>query len=136
MVLARATLSIANWIATLISGTPSPMFHEFLTAYVRYVAHLVAYLTLAADPYPGFTGRPGLPDRRRDRPAGPQNRWVTGFRLLLALPAILLADTLLGFGTTAAGGSIGTRAAWSQPSRSWPGSRASFTAACRRACAT
>ena len=55
-----ATLvAIANWIATLIAGTPSPMLHRFLSAYVRYVAHVVAYLTLAADPYPGFTGRPG-----------------------------------------------------------------------------
>ena len=35
------------------------MLHRFLAAYVRYAAHLVAYLTLAADPYPGFTGRPG-----------------------------------------------------------------------------
>ena len=72
LVLARATLvAIANWIATLISGTPSPMLHRFLGAYVRYAAHVVAYLTLAANPYPGFTGRPELPDRRRDRPARP-----------------------------------------------------------------
>ena len=56
-----ATLSIANWIATLISGTPPPMFHRFLSAYVRYVTHVVAYLTLAANPYPDFTGRPGYP---------------------------------------------------------------------------
>ena len=33
---------------------------------------------------------------------------MTGFRLFLALPAILLADTLLGFGTAFAGGSIGS----------------------------
>ena len=56
------------------------MLHRFLAAYVRYAAHLVAYLTLAADPYPGFTGRPGsYPiDVEIDPSPGAQNRWVTG----------------------------------------------------------
>jgi hypothetical protein len=98
-------VAIANWIATLISGTPSPMLHRFLSAYVRYAVHVSAYLTLAANPYPGFAGRPGTypVDVEIEEPQ-PQNRWVTGFRFFLALPAILLAETLLGFGSTAAGG--------------------------------
>jgi hypothetical protein len=104
-----ATLvAIANWIATLISGTPPKMFHDFLSAYVRYISHLVAYLSLAANPYPDFTGRPGYPVDVEIDPPARQNRWVTGFRLFLALPAVLLADTMLGFGTSAAGGSVGT----------------------------
>jgi hypothetical protein len=103
-----ATLSIANWIATLASGTAPKMFHDFLSAYVRYVVHLIAYLSLAANPYPDFTGRPGYPVDVEIDPAAPQNRWVTGFRLILAIPAIMLADTLLGGGTTTLGGSIGT----------------------------
>lgn len=101
-----ATLvAIANWIATLISGAPSPMLHRFLSAYVRYVTHVVAYLSLAANPYPGFAGRPGYPIDVEIDPPARQNRWVTGFRLLLAVPAVLLADTLVGFGTSAAAGS-------------------------------
>src|SRR5215212_8189548 len=81
------------------------MLHRFLAAYVRYAAHVAAYLTLAANPYPGFTGRPGSYPIEVDVPEpGRQNRWVTGFRLVLAFPAILLADALLGFGSTAAGG--------------------------------
>jgi Domain of unknown function (DUF4389) len=103
-----ALLAIANWIATLISGTPPKMFHDFLSAYVRYISHLVAYLSLAANPYPDFTGRPGYPVDVEIDPPAQQNRWVTGFRLFLALPAILLADTMLGAGTTSVGGSIGT----------------------------
>ena len=85
------------------------MLHRFLAAYVRYAAHLAAYLTLAADPYPGFTGRPGsypieveMPEPER------QNRWVTGFRLVLAFPAILLADDLVGIGNTGGGGGYGS----------------------------
>jgi hypothetical protein len=98
-------VAIANWIATLISGQPSPMLHRFLSSYVRYAVHVVSYLTLAANPYPGFTGRPGShPIEVEIDPPQRQNRWITGFRLFLALPAILLADSLLGFGSTAAGG--------------------------------
>jgi hypothetical protein len=103
-----ALLAVANWIATLISGTPPKMFHDFLSAYVRYISHLIAYLSLAANPYPDFTGRPGYPVDVEIDPPAQQNRWVTGFRLFLALPAILLADTMLGAGTTSVGGSIGT----------------------------
>jgi hypothetical protein len=98
-------VAVANWIATLISGTPSPMLHRFLAAYVRYAVHVVSYVTLAANPFPGFTGRPGsYPVEVEIGPPEAQNRWKTGFRFFLALPAIALADTLLGFGSSAAGG--------------------------------
>lgn len=99
------TVAIANWIATLISGSPPAMFHRFLSSYIRYAAHVAAYLSLSANPYPGFTGRPGsYPIDIEIDPPKRQNRWVTGFRLALAIPAILLADALLGFGSSAAGG--------------------------------
>jgi cobalamin synthase len=101
-------VTIANWIAALISGSPSPMLHRFLSAYVRYAAHVAAYVTLAANPFPGFSGRPGYPIDIEIDPPQRQNRWVTGFRLFLALPAILLADTLLGAGSSAAGGGYGS----------------------------
>ena len=99
------------------------MLHRFLRAYVRYAAHVVAYLTLAADPYPGFTGRPGsYPIDVEIDPPGRQNRWVTGFRLFLALPAILLADTLLGFGRRPRAAATRLRRESLPPSRSWAGS--------------
>src|SRR6185503_3905904 len=103
-----ALLSIANWIATLATGRPPKIIHDFLGAYVRYITHLIAYLSLAANPYPDFTGRPGYPVDVEIDPPSEQNRWVTGFRLILAIPAIVLADSLLGAGTTSLGGSIGT----------------------------
>jgi hypothetical protein len=98
-------LALANWIAALISGESSPTLHRWLAAYTRYAAHVLAYVTLAADPFPGFTGRAGsYPVDVEVDPPGRQNRWKTGFRLILALPAMLLADTMVGFGTSAAGG--------------------------------
>jgi hypothetical protein len=103
-----ATLvAFANWIATLISGRPSPMLHRFLSAYVRYAAHVIAYLSMTANRFPGFTGRSGsyAVDIDIDPPER-QNRWITGFRIFLAVPAILLADAMLGFGSTSSGGTV------------------------------
>jgi len=84
------------------------MLLRFLAGYVRYAAHVASYVLLAANSYPPFTGRAGYAvDVEVDEP-GRQNRWVTGFRLVLAIPAILLADALVGFGSTAAGGWTGS----------------------------
>jgi Domain of unknown function (DUF4389) len=96
---------IGNWIALLIQGRPSPMLHRFISSYVRYAVHVSSYVTLAADPYPGFGGRAGTyPIDVEIDPPGRQSRWVTGFRGFLALPAVILADAMLGYGTTALGG--------------------------------
>jgi Domain of unknown function (DUF4389) len=96
---------ICNWIATLIQGRPSPMLHRFVSSYVRCTVHVSSYVTLAADPYPGFGGRAGsYPIDVEIDPPGRQNRWVTGFRGFLAIPAMLLADAMVGYGTTALGG--------------------------------
>jgi hypothetical protein len=103
--LALVYVVIANWIATLIQGSPAPMLHRFTASYVRYAVHVAAYVTLAADPYPGFAGQAGsYPIDVEIDPPGRQNRWVTGFRAFLALPAILLADAMVGYGSTAFGG--------------------------------
>ena len=58
---------------------------------------MAAYLLLVANPFPGFTGAPGIYplDLEVDRPQR-QNRWKTGFRLLLAIPAFLVDAALSG----------------------------------------
>ncbi len=88
--------AFVNWLVTLIDGrSPAPLF-DFLAAYIRYATHVYAYVLLAANPYPGFTGEPGYPvDVDLGRPER-QNRWKTGFRLVLALPALALTDVLVG----------------------------------------
>ncbi|MEN3341680.1 MAG: hypothetical protein V7644_1084 [Actinomycetota bacterium] len=79
---------IVNWCATLFAGTPPAALHRFLSRYVRYTLHVYAFLYLAANPFPGFVGEPGrYPlDLRLPEPSR-QNRWVTGFRIVLAIPA-------------------------------------------------
>jgi hypothetical protein len=92
---------LVNWFATLFAGKSPEGLHNFLAAYIRYSIHVVAYLFLAANPFPDFMGRPGYPVDVEI--AGPrvQNRWKVGFRLLLAIPAVLVAAALMaGSGRT------------------------------------
>jgi hypothetical protein len=88
-------VAILNWFVTLFTGTPGAAFHRFLSRYVRYALHVLSYLYLAANPFPGFAGDPNtypldlvLPER------APQNRWKTGFRLFLAIPAFIVNSAL------------------------------------------
>jgi hypothetical protein len=107
-------IAIVNWFATLIRGTSPQGLHDFLAGYLRYEIHIAAYVCLAANPYPAFfVGSQLAPypiDLEIDPPAR-QNRWVTGFRLLLAVPALLVASALAW-----GGGGGGGRAGWGGPS--------------------
>ncbi len=86
------------WLVALFDGRLPRVFHDFLAAYVRYGVHVAAYVFLAANPFPGFTGRPGYDvDVEIDPPAA-QGRWSVAFRLVLALPALLLTSALIGGG--------------------------------------
>jgi len=88
--------AIANWIATLAAGRPPAALHRFLALYVKYATHVYAYLYLAAGPYPPFDGRPGYAVDVEIAPPAPQGRLTVAFRLILVLPALLLAASLLG----------------------------------------
>jgi hypothetical protein len=89
---------VANWFVTLFRGTPASGLHAFVSSYVRYQLHVYAFLYLVANPFPGFDGAPGrypidlvVPEPAR------QNRWKTGFRLVLAIPAFAVSAAL-GYG--------------------------------------
>jgi hypothetical protein len=89
--------AIVNWIATLVAGTSPQWLHRFLSAYVRYQLQVGAFLYLVGNPFPGFVGAEGtypidphVAARRR------QNRWTVLFRLILALPALILAGVFSG----------------------------------------
>lgn len=100
--------AIVAWFAALFTGRLPQGLHEFLGMYVRYATHLGAYLSLSANPYPGFTGAPGYPVDVTIPERTSQPRWKTALRLLLAIPALLLAATLgSGFGPSGFGGAGG-----------------------------
>jgi Domain of unknown function (DUF4389) len=94
-----------NWFILLIRGQTPDGLHDFIAGYVRYLTHLEAYFLLAANPYPGFyaIGEPSYPVDLEIDPPAPQNRWKTGFRIFLAIPALMVASTLL-FGGARGGG--------------------------------
>jgi Domain of unknown function (DUF4389) len=92
--IAAYVAAILNWFATLFTGRSPQGLHDFLAAYLRYMTHVNAYMHLLADPYPGFTGAPGYPVDLEIAPPEPQSRLVTLFRLILAIPAFIVAYVL------------------------------------------
>jgi uncharacterized membrane protein YfbV (UPF0208 family) len=96
--IAALVAAIVNWFVTLFRGIPASGLQAFLTRFVRYELHVYAFLFLVANPFPGFDGAPGrypidlvVPGPTR------QDRWKTGFRIVLAIPAFLVG-TALGYG--------------------------------------
>jgi hypothetical protein len=84
-------MGLANWVMTLIKGRPPDRIHRWLTRYLRYSIYVYAYLYVFANPYPPFHGEPGsYPIDIEVEPPGSQRRLVTGFRLVLAIPALIL----------------------------------------------
>ena len=88
-------VAIANWFIALVRGRTPPAVHDWLARYVRYSTHVQAYVFMLADPYPKFRGWPNTypVDLRVDPPAI-QSRWKIGFRLPLAIPAIVFSYVL------------------------------------------
>jgi hypothetical protein len=87
--------TIANWFATLFTGRSPDGLHTFLGTFLRYTTHVRAYLLLVADPYPSFTGKQGTyPIDLGVDPPEPQSRLTVLFRVILAIPALLLTNIL------------------------------------------
>ncbi len=79
-------LWIVLWLLTLVLGRLPGGLHRFCCSYIRYRAHLSAYLTLVANPFPGFTGREGsYPIDVRLPSQATQSRLRTLFRPVLAI---------------------------------------------------
>jgi hypothetical protein len=80
------------WFAALFTGRVPNGLHDFLARYQRLTTHVAAYTFLIADPWPPFGGSPGTypVDLRVDDPVQ-QSRLTVFFRLLLAIPALVLA---------------------------------------------
>ena len=91
-----ALAALAQWFVTLVRGRPATPLFRFIAAYLRYQTHLGAYVWLIANPFPGFVGARGYPIDLEIDGAERQSRWVTGFRFLLAVPALFVNGALSG----------------------------------------
>jgi hypothetical protein len=87
-------VAFVAWVAALATGRVPDGLHEFMAAYTRYYTHISAYVWIAANPYPGFTGQPGYPVDVGIAPAAEQSRLTVLFRLLLAIPAVIVVNVL------------------------------------------
>lgn len=89
-------VSIVAWFIVLFKRRLPDGLHRFFTMYIRYATHVNAYLNLAANPFPGFLGQDGYEVDVEFDPPADQNRWKTGFRLVLGIPALILAGVIGG----------------------------------------
>jgi hypothetical protein len=88
-------VGIANWVMTLIKGRPPQRLHRWLVRFLRYHVYVFSYLYVLGNPYPPFHGdqRSYVIDLQVEGPDD-QRRLVTAFRLVLAIPAFVLAWVL------------------------------------------
>src|SRR5215210_6238965 len=85
---------IISWFATLFAGQAPQGLHDFIAQYLRYATHVNGYLYFLADPYPGFLGDQPYDVDLEIAPPARQNRWITAFRGILAIPAHIVAYVL------------------------------------------
>jgi hypothetical protein len=96
---------IGNWFATLVQGRSPEGLHGFIAGYLRYTTHVSAYLWLIADPFPGFfmvNLKEDYPVDLEVAPPEVQNRWTVAFRLILAIPAMIIVQILRNISTVLA----------------------------------
>ena len=97
--IAASVAVIVNWFATLIAGR-SPDGSAQLPRRLHPLRDPPgAYILLAAEPFPDFLGKPGYPVDVEIAPSQPQNRWKVGFRIVLAIPGLILIAGALTSGS-------------------------------------
>ncbi len=89
-------VAVLTWLCALVIGRPPRPFHRFLGAFVRQGTHVFAFVTLVGNPFPGFVGERGSYPIDLETPVEPehQNRLVTFFRIILAIPALMIGSAL------------------------------------------
>jgi hypothetical protein len=84
--------AIVNWFATLFAGRSPQGLHDFISSFLVYQTRVTAYLYLLAEPWPPFGSSGEYPvDLQVDGPRE-QNRLTVAFRVILAIPALILAS--------------------------------------------
>jgi hypothetical protein len=81
---------VIAWFAGIVVGRVPDGLHTFLASFVRYATRVRAYYGILADPYPPFGSGGSYPVDVEIDPAAAQSRLTIFFRLLLAIPALIL----------------------------------------------
>jgi hypothetical protein len=97
---AALVVAVSGWLAALVLGRLPPYAARFLSQYLRWQTRVLAYLFLLTDAYPPFSLHDTAYPVRVTTQPGALNRWAVALRLLLAVPALLVAATVTyGTGT-------------------------------------
>src|SRR5579871_2147726 len=88
-ILAEIVLVVA-WFGALFTGRVPESIHALLASFIRFSTRLNAYSLLLANPFPGFTNGQPYPVDARIAPAAAQSRLTVLFRIILAIPAVIL----------------------------------------------
>lgn len=83
---------VIGWFAIVITGDYPRSLYDFVAGFTRFLARFTAYTALVCDPYPAFGGSddPGYPVRMRFERLEHYSRLKTLFRIILAIPILIL----------------------------------------------
>ncbi len=87
---------VAAWFVGIVAGRVPDGLHGFIAGYLRYLTHVYAYASIAADPFPSFSGSSGYPIDVVIAPPVDQSRLAIFFRFFLYIPAAIVLS-LLGY---------------------------------------
>jgi hypothetical protein len=88
---AAVAVTVIGWFAALFLGRLPRLTADFLPGYLRWQTRVSAYLFLLTDVYPPFSVRDSAYPVRVTTETGRLGRWSVAGRLLLALPALVVA---------------------------------------------
>jgi Domain of unknown function (DUF4389) len=99
---------VIAWFAIVLTGRYPRSLYDFVAGFTRMLARVTAYAALVCDPYPPFGGGHDAAYPVRMQFAAPlehYSRWKTFFRIILAIPIVILRyviGLLLEIGAVAA----------------------------------
>jgi hypothetical protein len=88
--IAAYVVVIVAWFVALFTRRVPDGMHGFLGSYLRYTTRVYAYLLLLSEPFPPFSSAGDYPIDARVDPPADQSRLVVFFRILIAIPALIL----------------------------------------------
>ena len=95
-------LAIVSWVTILIGGEHINAIRRFTRYYLRWRVRAIAYTMLLEDQYPPFGDAPYPAALTVADPAGERNRLTVAFRIILAIPhLIVLVFLMLAWWATA-----------------------------------
>jgi hypothetical protein len=89
-----ATVAFIGWFAILFTGRYPNGLYSLAALYLRWRVRAIAYMMLLVDEYPPFGDAPYSAELALASPPVARNRVSVGFRLLLALPQLVVVALL------------------------------------------